>query len=510
MASFEDLSSTLTQHPSADTFSNVESFPSGRAALDMCDVAPTRSSPRSINNICSLLLGPASEPPRESRRPRCPPISPDGKRPISFPHHGFLEMESRWPAQTDADDCRKTEWGFHPFSFLGAALHVLADLECIFGFGSWPMQHGICGNLSEQALPCCLSVLTVLPLPSILSGNDASPEHPSLLSCPDRAHTDDGGLSGKAHRDPGRNRSMLQRPSKPQESHSSLGTGYFHAAAPPTQTEPPLLFITTTPTRRGGTVSLPGNGCPPRRPHDGNLQVGTKAGRDGMNNKYQLPGCCAVPVCFFHISSCLCPTRPLLENLPDQRHRRGERDSACLSACLSRDPTIGGQLPPCSRRPGAAHAHAATLPRSVPASVGCCPAPRLDRRLADWRLDGAPHGAPHTRTALKSRERIGPPLQAPSATPPPPQQSRAAAPESKSLSVARKPLPVQRFCFQPSRFQPSAPDLFFSPPNHAGFQQSRRVSPRAKRKPQHPEPPSPAAAGPRQWHHDGHAWRKPI
>lgn len=192
MASFEDLSSTLTQHPSADTFWNVESFPSGRAALDMCDVAPTRSSPRSINHICSLLLGPASEPPRESRRPRCPPISPDGKRPISFPHHGFLEMESRWPAQTDADDCRKTEWGFHLFSFLGAALHVLADLGCIFGFGSWPMQHGICGNLSEQALPCCLSVLTVLPLPSILSGNDASPEHPSLLSCADRAHTDDG------------------------------------------------------------------------------------------------------------------------------------------------------------------------------------------------------------------------------------------------------------------------------------------------------------------------------
>lgn len=251
MASFEDVSSTLTQHPSADTFWNIESFPSGRAALDMCDVAPTRSSPRSINNICSLLLGPASEPPRESRRPRCPPISPDGKRPISFPHHGFLEMESRWPAQTDADDCRKTEWGFHPFSFLGAALHVLADLECIFGFGSWPMQHGICGNLSEQALPCCLSVLTVLPLPSILSGNDASPEHPSLLSCPDRAHTDDGGLSGKAHRDPGAE--QIDAPTTVKASRVTLqpGDGIFPRRATTNTDGTPTAFYHHHPHKAG-------------------------------------------------------------------------------------------------------------------------------------------------------------------------------------------------------------------------------------------------------------------
>lgn len=151
----------------------------------MCDVAPTRSSPRPIDNICFLLLGPASEPPRESRRPRCPPIRPDGKRPISFPHHnargkimaalrscwsvclgwvwtarpclfsmqhhvqgkvasfrgpgeGFLE--SRWPAQTDADDCRKTEWGSHPFSFLGAALH----LSLTSGYLWMDLDHGRC------------------------------------------------------------------------------------------------------------------------------------------------------------------------------------------------------------------------------------------------------------------------------------------------------------------------------------------------------------------------------
>lgn len=272
-------------------------------------------------------------------------------------------------------------------------------------------------------------------------------------------------------------------------------------------------------------VSLPRNGCPQRRPHDSNLQVGTKARSDGLNNKYQFPGCCALPVCFFHNCSCLCPTRPFLESplsaRPTTRTWRKRlglqlpvevpnnwRPAACRGRSCPREPRshahtfsacFSGLLPCPSTRPAIGRL-----------AIGWCPAPL--QGFAPCPHHRTAH-RPRTRTALKSKgrekNRAAPPLCYP---PPPPQQSRAA-PESKSTlpSLRANLCPSSVFA---SRFQPSAPDLepffFLFPRNHADLQQSHRVSPRAKRKPQHPKPPSPAAACPRQWHHDGHAWRKPI
>lgn len=159
----------------------------------------------------------------------------------------------------------------------------------------------------------------------------------------------------------------------------------------------------------------------------------------------------------------------------------------------------------------------ATQPRSHPTFSACfsglLPCPRLGRRLAHWRLDGAPLPArtarrtAHAHRAEVQRQRAE--SGRPSPLLPPHLHSRAAEqhPRARASPLRANLCPSSVFA---STFQPSAPDLFFFPPNHAGFQQSHRVSPRAKRKPQHPKPPSPAAACPRQWHHDGHAWRKPI
>jgi hypothetical protein len=143
---------------------------SGIGPVQRCSLL-TRSSPRSRNRA----LFPRSRgryrrlprhPNHHGRRPRLPPITPDRERPITTTqgeempqrrtseqpstasglyvldvstarpwlpacnimrlaklHHyavpereeGFLE--SRWPAQTDADDCRKTEWGSILFHF---------------------------------------------------------------------------------------------------------------------------------------------------------------------------------------------------------------------------------------------------------------------------------------------------------------------------------------------------------------------------------------------------------
>lgn len=240
-----------------------------------------------------------------------------------------------------------------------------------------------------------------------------------------------------------------------------------------------------------------------------------------MNNKYQFPGCCALPVCFFHNCSCLCPTRPFLESP------------------LSARPTtrtwrkrLGLQLPvevPNNWRPAACRGRSCPRePRShasVPASVGCCPAPRLDRRLADWRLDGAPLPFRDLRPARTTARRTAHAHRAeeqrqreesgrPSPLLPPHLHSRAEHTREQEHSPVRCAQTFAPSSVFASRFQPSAPDLepffFLFPRNHADLQQSHRVSPRAKRKPQHPKPPSPAAACPRQWHHDGHAWRKPI
>lgn len=145
-----------------------------------------------------------------------------------------------------------------------------------------------------------------------------------------------------------------------------------------------------------------------------------------MNNKYQFPGCCALPVCFFHICSCLCPTRPFLESplsaRPTPRTWRKRlglqlpvkvpnnwRAAACRGRSCPREPRshaptfsacFSGLLPCPSTRPAIGRL-----------AIGWCPAPL--QGFAPCPHHRTAH-RPRTRTALKSKgrekNRAAPPL----------------------------------------------------------------------------------------------------
>lgn len=174
---------------SADTFWNVETFlgASGIGHVQRCanQVQPAVhshhvSAPWFPAGIV-IVVSPGIRTTTGESTSEMPADSPDGKRPISFSHHdrrvaalppgvyvsaGFgrpglafpacnIMSKAKWhhyavlggvlgiegPGANGrgiAVDCRKTGWGFHPFSFLGAALRVvgvcsLTYNKCIFG-----------------------------------------------------------------------------------------------------------------------------------------------------------------------------------------------------------------------------------------------------------------------------------------------------------------------------------------------------------------------------------------